>query len=89
VPRGLTALLEIIRDIHRGRLDAGCAAGVRLKMRRFTLDIQTLAVGIEDKRPAIRMGNPGAFNFAMQFPLEQSHFSASDDNRASSILLAQ
>jgi hypothetical protein len=58
-------------------------------MRRFTLDIQTLAVGIEDKRPAIRMGYSRAFNFAVQFSLEQSHFSASDDTRASSILLAQ
>jgi hypothetical protein len=46
-------------------------------MRRFTLDIQTLAVGIEDKRPAIRMGNLGAFNFTMQFSLEERHFSAS------------
>jgi hypothetical protein len=44
----LTALLEIIRNIHCHCLVVDRAPNVRLQMHHLTLDVQAFAVGIED-----------------------------------------
>jgi len=53
----LTALLEIIRDIHCGGLHLNCAANARVQKRHLALDIQALGVRIEDQRATIRVGD--------------------------------
>jgi len=57
VPGSLTALLEIIRDIHYGGLHLNRAANTCVQMRHLALDIQAFGVCIEDQRATIRVGD--------------------------------
>ena len=57
VPGSLTALLEIIRDIHCGGFHLNRAANTCVQMRHLALDIQAFGVCIEDQRATIRVGD--------------------------------
>lgn len=56
---GLSALLEIVRNIHCRYLVVDRTPNGRIQMRHRKLDVQTFAVGIEDQSTAIGVGNLG------------------------------
>jgi hypothetical protein len=76
VPGCLTALLEVIPNIHRGGLHLD---GARVQMRHLALDVQAFGVRIEDQRATISVRDFRPFDLAIQFSFQESHSSAPDD----------
>jgi hypothetical protein len=74
VASGLPALLEIIRNIHRGCLVVDRAPNVRRQMRHLARDVHTFAVCIEDQRATIRAGVLWAFYLTIQLSFYRGEF---------------
>jgi hypothetical protein len=71
--RGLTALHQVLRNIH----GTGSAFGLPfppLQGCPLMLDIQALGVSVENQRPKILSGDLRASALPMQLSFQQGHF---------------